>query len=147
MTLFGESVALNCFQGIHMIDTRRTRQMTKMAVFEKREAGDYERIARHDKKNFVGLWTAAYAILSCLVGAFYVAVAWFVILALNPEGASVLTWILFGVIATVGFVMHTYFYVRFGRRRVTARYDESRKKSDYIEEQYKILEEMYDERT
>ena len=126
--------------------------MTKMAIYEKRIAEeniteDYESIAGHDRAAYVGIWTAVYAILSVVIGLFYVMVGLYIILVLNPSGVSTLTWILFGVGSVILLVCHIYFYVRYGRRRVQDRYDRNKAKSDYLEEQYKILNAMYEERS
>ena len=128
-----------------MIDTRRTRQMTKMAIFEKEKSDDYETTARHDRRAYIATWTAVYVIGAVIVGLLYVLAALYIILSFNSEGVGAVAWILFGVAAVIGFVSHTFFYVRQARRRVMARYDDNKKKSDYIEEQYKVLEAMYEE--
>ncbi|MCR4611556.1 MAG: hypothetical protein K5644_06630 [Lachnospiraceae bacterium] len=128
-----------------MIDTRRTRQMTKMAIYESHHSEDYKTTVRHDKKEYVGLWSIIYTIAAVLLGLLYIFAAWYIIITLNPDGIGTIWWILFGVVSIVGFVCHIYFYVKISRKKAEARYDKSKQQSDYIEEQYKILEEMYEE--
>ncbi len=128
-----------------MIDVERTRQMTKMAIFEKNERDDYKTVARHDKKSYVGMFSVVGTILSVILGLLYIVVALCVVFVLNPEGISTFSWIIFSVVAAVGFVFHIYFYSRYAKRRVGQLYDESKKKNDYLEEQYRVLDKMYEE--
>ena len=126
-----------------MIDTRRTRQMTRMALYEQRETEDYRLVARHDKKSYVRLWTFVCAVLSIIVSLFYIVGMLCLIFALHPEGISTIVWILFGVISVIALICHVYLYVKYGKIRDDKRYDRCKQKNDYMEDQYKILDEMY----
>ena len=128
-----------------MIDVNRTRQMTKMAIFEKNERDDYKIVARHEKKSYVGLFAVVNTMLSVIIGLLYIVAALCIILILSPNGISTFSWIIFSVVAAVGFVCHIYFYSRYARKRIEKIYDESKKKNDYLEEQYRILDKMYEE--
>ena len=120
--------------------------MTKMAVFEDEEKG-YGKIVRYDKKAYVDIWAALYAILSLILGILYALVALYIIFVINPAGLLDIGWILLAVLSIIGIVLHVYYCVRHGKKAAAKRYEEARMKHDYIEEQYKILDTMYEEKS
>ena len=128
-----------------MIDTRRAHHMTKMAMFEKKEEDKIRIADNYSKKNYISLWTVIYAVAAVLFYLMYCIVGVLIVIAVHTGSIPTITWILFGVVATSGFVFHTYFYIKSGRKKAEERYDDSKSKCDYIMQQYRELDSIYDE--
>ena len=126
-----------------MIDTRRAHQMTKMAMFEEKESESIRAASNHSKKDYVGFWTVIYAVSAVMFYLLYCVVGISLMIAVHTRGVPTIAWIVFAVLATSGFVFHTYFYVKSGKKKASDRYDEGKKKSDYMTEQYSVLDDMY----
>lgn len=128
-----------------MIDTRRAHQMTKMAMFEKKEEDKIRIADNYSRKNYISLWTVIYAVAAVLFYMIYCIVGVSVMIAVHTSGVPTSAWIIFGVVATSGFVFHTYFYIKSGKKKAEERYDDSKEKSDYMTKQYKVLDDIYNE--
>lgn len=128
-----------------MIDTRRAHHMTKMAMFEKKEEDKIRIADNYSKKNYVSLWTVIYAVAAVLFYLMYCIVGVLIVVAVHTGSVPAITWILFIVVATSGFVFHTYFYIKNGRKKAKERYDDSKSKRDFIMQQYKELDSIYEE--
>lgn len=129
-----------------MIDTRRAHQMTKMAMFEKREEDKIRIADNYSKKNYVSLWTVIYVVAAVLFYIMYCVVGISAMIAIYTRSVPTGAWIVFGVVATSGFVFHTYFYIKSGKKKAMERYDDSKTKRDYMTEQYKVLDNIYKEK-
>ena len=129
-----------------MIDTRRAHQMTKMAMFEKREEDKIRIADNYSKKNYVSLWTVIYVVAAVLFYMMYCVVGISAMIAIYTRSVPTGAWIVFGVVATSGFVFHTYFYIKSGKKKAMERYDDSKTKCDYMTEQYKVLDNIYKEK-
>ncbi|HAQ52678.1 MAG TPA: hypothetical protein DCR12_07945 [Lachnospiraceae bacterium] len=129
-----------------MIDTRRAHQMTKMAMFEKREEDKIRIADNYSKKNYVSLWTVIYVVAAVLFYIMYCIVGISAMIAIYTRSVPTGAWIVFGVVATSGFVFHTYFYIKSGKKKAMERYDDSKTKRDYMTEQYKVLDNIYKEK-
>lgn len=128
-----------------MIDTRRAHQMTKMAMFEKREEDKIRIADNYSRKNYVSLWTVIYGVAAVLFYIMYCIVGVSIMIAVYTSGVPASAWIVFAVVATSGFVFHTYFYVKSGKKKAIERYDDSKAKCDYMTKQYKVLDNIYNE--
>ena len=126
-----------------MIDTRRAHQMTKMAMFEREESDSIRIVKNHNRKEYVGFWTVIYSVGSVLSCLLYTFIGIAIMMAIFRNGVPSIAWIIFAVVFTSGFVFHTYYFVRNGRKKAKKRYDESNKKSEDIVEQYKKLDDLY----
>lgn len=126
-----------------MIDTRRAHQMTKMAMFEREQSDSIRIVQNHNKKGYIGFWTMIYSVSSVLVYLLYTFIGMAIMIAFFENGVPSIAWIVFAVVFTSGFVFHTYFCVKNGRKRAAERYDKSHEKNEYIMQQYKILDELY----
>lgn len=121
--------------------------MTKMAVIESMNGSRYDNIKRYEYDAYVKLYELAYAAASVIISAVYIVAAIYIILLLNPSGVSVAIWIVFAVVSVMGVVWHIYFAIRHGRRIASDRYEEAAAKSAYMDDQYKILDKMYEHRS
>ena len=126
-----------------MIDTRRAHQMTKMAMFEREESDNIRIVKNHTRKGYIFFWTMIYSVASILVYLLYILIGISIMIAIFENRVPSIAWIIFAVVFTSGFVFHTYYLVKAGRKKAAKRYDESDKKNEFMTEQYRILDDLY----
>ena len=126
-----------------MIDTRRAHQMTKMAMFEREESDNIRIVKNHSRKGYLALWTMIYSVAAVLVYLLYTFIGIAIMIAVHEKGVPSIAWIVFAVVFTSGFVFHTYYLVKSGRKKAAKRYDASNEKNEHILEQYKVLDDLY----
>lgn len=128
-----------------MLNESRVRQMTKMAMFEEKQGRRYQPILHYSKRDFLTL----NQIIGIVVGTlFYVFVYGIILAALlatvvgNLHYLTVIVIILAGVLLYVGYM---YFYLHRVKKYALQRYEEGQQLIKQLQDDYDILEEMYEE--
>lgn len=127
-----------------MLNTKRVHQMSKIALYEKKEAKALL-VNKKSEKDYVAFWTIACALGGSLA---YFTIAFVVIVCLATviDVKIPIIAIIFIIIGLLlGYVFHMFFYLRIARAKARNDYRDGLKKQEELTKQYQVLDEMYEE--
>ncbi|MBQ7677981.1 MAG: hypothetical protein IJT32_07080 [Lachnospiraceae bacterium] len=128
-----------------MLNEKRVRHMIRMAMYEKYESHDYNKMQNTTKKDYVSfhdtLGTIAGTVLYLLLAG-GIAVALY---TLFLEDVTQVVVILFAIAALIGYIVFLYVYRRLVHRRTMRRYAIAKRKVNRINKDWDVLEQLYEE--
>lgn len=128
-----------------MLSEERVKQMTKMAIYERKEGRKIAPVLKYHKRDYVEICVICNVFLGTIVyGILYLGVigALFSTLFTNLHLFGIVLCLVLGLLC---YVIYMYFYLRSVKKRYAKRYDESAEVAKVLRREYQILEQIYEQ--
>lgn len=128
-----------------MLNEKRVRHMIRMAMYEKYEGHDYNKMLNTTKKDYVSFHDLLGTITGTVLYLLFAGGIAVGLYALFLEDITQVVVILAVIAALIGYIVFLYVYRRLVHRRSVRRYARARRKVNRIKRDWEILEQLYEE--
>lgn len=125
-----------------MINEEKVKLMTRMAVLEDTEGQIYNIAANYSKKDFVSLHLVVAFFAQTILYVVIYLLALAILFATVFVEVKIATVVVVTIVGMAGYVMHSYFYMRWIAGRIEAKYEEAAMKQSEMVAEYEKLEEI-----
>lgn len=126
-----------------MLNEKRVKLMTRMALFEKKEARDYMAAADYSRKDYIGMHAFAGFLTGTLL---YLLIYTVVVIVLFTEVIVNLHRMTILLVALTGLLLYTlfiFYHIRRIRIHASKKYDDCREKLATVKHNMRLLHELY----
>ena len=131
--------------GENMINEKRVRHMTHMAMYEQIEAENYQSMLNMSRRDYVKLHTIIGLLAGTVLYGLAAALVVVILFSTLLTNLSIVLLILFTVLFLLGYVLFLYFFLNRIRLRAYSRYNEEKKKIRLVMHDWDILKQLYEE--
>lgn len=128
-----------------MLNEERVKHMTKMAIFEKKEARKVQPVLRYGKKDYVDLCMIVHFFLGTAIYVLVFGVVFALLFSTIMTNIHMITAVLGVVFCLTGYIVYIFFYIKTVKQKYALKYEQGVEQAQKLRRMYQKLQCLYEE--